>query len=295
MTTKLTLIILLELRRHLVRSSFARKKGEASLPVDLTSTFPISENSSSLAATISFVDLTGSKRASQILSEGTRLKKGCHINRSLLTLGTIIRKLSKLRNAHIPYRGSKLTHILQNSLGGNARTTIICTMSPTYINIFPSTSASISMCLFLHFSLGFCRGRATFSHGGVDRRSLIENADSSEKLEKKRRHLNTVSSLMARNSSVSPDNRSDPKLEVRFSSQSQFTVFCVKELSTNAHVNVVMSDKILVKHLQRELARLESELKSLGLNHVANDSTALLEKKELLIKKMDKETKYLTQ
>uniref|UniRef100_F6H6I5 Kinesin motor domain-containing protein n=1 Tax=Vitis vinifera TaxID=29760 RepID=F6H6I5_VITVI len=225
--------------KHLVRSSFARKKGEASLPVDLTSTFPISENSSSLAATISFVDLTGSKRASQILSEGTRLKKGCHINRSLLTLGTIIRKLSKLRNAHIPYRGSKLTHILQNSLGGNARTTIICTMSPTY--------------------------------------------NSSEKLEKKRRHLNTVSSLMARNSSVSPDNRSDPKLD------------CVKELSTNAHVNVVMSDKILVKHLQRELARLESELKSLGLNHVANDSTALLEKKELLIKKMDKETKYLTQ
>ena len=70
---------------------------------------------------------------------------------------------------------------------------------------------------------------------------------------------------------------------------------CAKELSTNVHVNVVMSDKILVKHLQRELARLESELKSLGLNHVANDSTALLEKKELLIKKMDKEKKYLTQ
>ena len=41
----------------------------------------------------SFVDLAGSERASQTLSEGTRLKEGCHINRSLLTLGTVIRKL----------------------------------------------------------------------------------------------------------------------------------------------------------------------------------------------------------
>lgn len=40
-----------------------------------------------------FVDLAGSERASQSLSAGTRLKEGCHINRSLLTLGTVIRKL----------------------------------------------------------------------------------------------------------------------------------------------------------------------------------------------------------
>lgn len=40
-----------------------------------------------------FVDLAGSERASQTLSAGTRLKEGCHINRSLLTLGTVVRKL----------------------------------------------------------------------------------------------------------------------------------------------------------------------------------------------------------
>lgn len=40
-----------------------------------------------------FVDLAGSERASQALSSGARLKEGCHINRSLLTLGTVIRKL----------------------------------------------------------------------------------------------------------------------------------------------------------------------------------------------------------
>lgn len=64
-----------------------------------------------------------------------RLKEGCHINRSLLTHGTVIRKLSKGRNGHIPFRDSKLTRILQSSLGGNARTAIICTMSPAQIHV----------------------------------------------------------------------------------------------------------------------------------------------------------------
>ncbi|KAK1391662.1 kinesin-like protein NACK2 [Heracleum sosnowskyi] len=82
-------------------------------------------NSSILAASVSFVDLAGSERASQTLSVGSRLKEGSHINRSLLTLGTVIRKLSKSRNGHVPFRDSKLTRILQNSLGGNARTAII--------------------------------------------------------------------------------------------------------------------------------------------------------------------------
>lgn len=45
-----------------------------------------------------FIDLAGSERASQALSAGTRLKEGCHINRSLLTLGTVIRKLRLLNS-----------------------------------------------------------------------------------------------------------------------------------------------------------------------------------------------------
>ncbi|EYU40392.1 hypothetical protein MIMGU_mgv1a001117mg [Erythranthe guttata] len=88
-------------------------------------------NSTTLAASVNFVDLAGSERASQALSVGQRLKEGCHINRSLLTLSTVIRKLSKGRNGHINYRDSKLTRILQPALGGNARTAIICTLSPS--------------------------------------------------------------------------------------------------------------------------------------------------------------------
>ena len=54
------------------------------------------ESSATLAASVCFVDLAGSERASQTLSAGSRLKEGCHINRSLLTLGTVIRKLRSL-------------------------------------------------------------------------------------------------------------------------------------------------------------------------------------------------------
>ncbi|KAF2582330.1 hypothetical protein F2Q68_00006896 [Brassica cretica] len=86
------------------------------------------ENSTTLMASVSFIDLAGSERASQMMS---RLKEGCHINRSLLALGTVIRKLSKGRQGgHINFRDSKLTRILQPCLCGNARTAIICTLSP---------------------------------------------------------------------------------------------------------------------------------------------------------------------
>ncbi|KAI3673708.1 hypothetical protein L6452_39836 [Arctium lappa] len=90
----------------------------------------------SLLASLSLVDLAGSERVAQTNADGTRLKEGSHINRSLLTLTTVIRKLSGgKKTGHIPYRDSKLTRILQSSLGGNARTAIICTMSPALSHV----------------------------------------------------------------------------------------------------------------------------------------------------------------
>ncbi|KAK4430656.1 Kinesin-like protein KIN-7F [Sesamum alatum] len=172
------------------------------------------ENVSTLEAAVNFVDLAGSERASQSLSAATRLEEGCHINHSLLTLGTVIRKLSKERNGHIPYRDSKLTRILQSSLGGNARTAIICTISPAR------------------------------SHAEQSRNTLL------------------------------------------FAS-------CVKEVTTNAHVNVVMSDKALIKHLQKELARLESELRSSQFNVAPLNYPAILREKDYQIEKLEKDIKDL--
>ncbi|CAH8386057.1 unnamed protein product [Eruca vesicaria subsp. sativa] len=93
------------------------------------------ENNSSDAIRVSvlnLVDLAGSERIAKTGAGGVRLTEGKYINKSLMILGNVINKLSesaKLR-AHIPYRDSKLTRILQPALGGNAKTCIICTIAP---------------------------------------------------------------------------------------------------------------------------------------------------------------------
>ncbi|GKV43274.1 hypothetical protein SLEP1_g50588 [Rubroshorea leprosula] len=183
--------------RHLISICEAQRQvGETALNdtssrshqiIKLTIQSTLRENSDcvrSFVASLNFVDLAGSERASQTHAEGARLREGCHINLSLMTLTTVIRKLSVgKRSGHIPYRDSKLTRILQHSLGGNARTAIICTLSPA------------------------------LSHVEQSRNTL-------------------------------------------------FFATRAKEVTNNAQVNMVVSDKQLVKHLQKEVARLEAELRT---------------------------------
>lgn len=172
------------------------------------------DSPSTLAAAVTFVDLAGSERTSQSLSAKTRLIEGCYTDQSLLTLGTVIHKLSKGRNENIPYRDSKLTRILQPSLCGNARTAIICTMSPARSHVEPSWDT-----------------------------------------------LNFAS--------------------------------CAKDVTTHARVNIVMSDKALVKHLQNEVARLENKMTSSQSKVTSRNFSALLREKDGQIEKLEKEVKDL--
>ena len=83
---------------------------------------------------LNLIDLAGSEKASaHTIDPKIRRKEGSYINKSLLTLGNVISKLSSddKKNGHIPYRDSKLTRILETSLRGNARIAIICTVSVT--------------------------------------------------------------------------------------------------------------------------------------------------------------------
>ncbi|KAI5055753.1 hypothetical protein GOP47_0029274 [Adiantum capillus-veneris] len=172
----------------------------------------------SLIAVLNFVDLAGSERASLSQSEGTRLKEGCYINRSLLTLSTVIRKLSesnKGRAGHVPYRDSKLTRILQNSLGGNARTAIVCTMSSS------------------------------------------------------NRHVEQTRNTL-------------------------FFASCAKEVTNRAQVNMVISDKELIKQLKKEVALLEAKLR-LSTFSLRSSSDAQLLEKDLQIQKMQEEMRLAMQ
>ncbi|KAL9234938.1 hypothetical protein vseg_009749 [Gypsophila vaccaria] len=75
------------------------------------------------------VDLAGSERVDKSEVTGDRLKEAQHINKSLAALGDVIASLS-MKNAHVPYRNSKLTQLLQDSLGGQAKTLMFIHMSP---------------------------------------------------------------------------------------------------------------------------------------------------------------------
>lgn len=87
--------------------------------------------SHSLSSMLHLVDLAGSERLKKSESQGVRLKEALHINSSLTSLGKVIMALDpSLLNVHIPYRESKLTRILQNSLGGNSYTSVLAAIHP---------------------------------------------------------------------------------------------------------------------------------------------------------------------
>ncbi|XP_067121658.1 chromosome-associated kinesin KIF4 [Centruroides vittatus] len=81
-----------------------------------------------------FVDLAGSERAKKTGAQGERLKEGININRGLLALGNVISSLCN-ESSHVPYRDSKLTRLLQDSLGGNSHTIMIACVSPADFNL----------------------------------------------------------------------------------------------------------------------------------------------------------------
>ncbi|KAL3811732.1 hypothetical protein ACHAXA_009506, partial [Cyclostephanos tholiformis] len=112
-------------------------------PLSATS---LSSNNQGVRAKLTLVDLAGSERIKRTGAEGARVKEGININKGLFVLGQVVSALSELRqrkngsstlnqHSHIPYRDSKLTRLLQDSLGGKSRTVMLACIAPAESNI----------------------------------------------------------------------------------------------------------------------------------------------------------------
>ncbi|XP_038188849.1 LOW QUALITY PROTEIN: chromosome-associated kinesin KIF4-like [Arvicola amphibius] len=94
------------------------------------------DKNSSFRSKLHLVDLAGSERQKKTKAEGDRLREGININRGLLCLGNVISALGDdKRGSFVPYRDSKLTRLLQDSLGGNSHTLMIACVSPADSNL----------------------------------------------------------------------------------------------------------------------------------------------------------------
>ncbi|NXH17070.1 KIF27 protein, partial [Bucco capensis] len=96
-----------------------------------------------IASKFNFVDLAGSERVTKTGNTGVRFKESIQINSGLLALGNVISALAdpKRKSIHIPYRDAKITRILKDSLGGNAKTVMITCVSPSSSDFYESLNS----------------------------------------------------------------------------------------------------------------------------------------------------------
>ena len=94
----------------------------------------------SFTSKLNLIDLAGSERVCKSEAEGLRMFEACNINQSLSALGKVLSSLAGKQN-HIPYRDSKLTHLLRDSLSGDAKTMMIITVNPSPEDVSESTSS----------------------------------------------------------------------------------------------------------------------------------------------------------
>lgn len=133
----LSLIAAGEEHRHVGSTNFNLLSSRSHTIFTLTiESSPCGESCEGGSVTLSqlhLIDLAGSE-SSKAETTGVRRKEGSYINKSLLTLGTVISKLTDGKATHIPYRDSKLTRLLQSSLSGQGRVSLICTVTPSSSN-----------------------------------------------------------------------------------------------------------------------------------------------------------------
>lgn len=162
------------------------------------------ETGAVLRGNLHLVDLAGSERVDRSEATGERLREAQHINKSLSALGDVIFSLAQ-KSQHVPYRNSKLTQVLQSSLGGQAKTLMFVQLNPDV----DSYSETISTLKFAERVSGVELGAAKSNKEGRNIRELMEQVGLlKETISRKDEEIERLQHLQASGNSVTCDMNS---------------------------------------------------------------------------------------
>merc|ERR1719223_1418215 len=238
------------------------------------------------SGTLYLVDLAGSERVRKSGVEGANLKEATQINKSLSALGNVMEALDR-KAAHVPYRDSKLTFLLQDSLGGNSRTMMVVAVTPVDFAYDESIHALQFATRVRRINIGAAQRNVTSKNLEETVKALttemktltMQKQKTDSQLNNLKKDNDRIQGKLGKLSSARKAAKSDNKtLEVLRKNNDDMAKRWQKEKSSReaALEEVEKANKELRK-LQKSVAKLEREKES--LNGKLEDKDKQLEKK----------------
>ena len=230
------------------------------------------------------VDLAGSERVRKSKVEGEQLKEATHINKSLSALGNVMEALDR-KASHVPYRDSKLTYLLQDSLGGNSRTMMVVTCCP-HENAFDESVHALQFATRVRrIQIGAAQRNVTSKNLEETVKNLTNEMKSLMK--SKEKSEGQLSSLKRDNTRIQEKLQSISKH--RSQTQSDSRTLDVLRKNNNEMAGRWQKEKTL-----RERAQEELEKSKTGLRKKEQECAKINREKEMLGRKLEEKENQLT-
>jgi len=236
--------------------------------------------------TLFLVDLAGSERVRKSEVEGDHLKEAGHINKSLSALGNVMEALDR-KASHVPYRDSKLTYLLQDSLGGNSRTMMITAVTPVDLAYDESVHALQFATRVRRINIGAAQRNVTSKNLEETVKALtaemktlaMQKQKTDSQLNSLKRDNNRVQEKLQNLSSTRKNQASDSKtLEVLRKNNNEMANRWQKEKAAREEAaEELEKTRKEMRKLQKDVAKLSREQET--LNQKLEDKEKLLEKR----------------